>query len=101
MKFLWLDDEKPVAKYFNNGIAEIATRYEDAIDIFLDINDGTDNICISFDHDLGAKKTGYDFAKWLIEHNITGFFHIHSMNPVGASNIRQLLTHYGWIEKFF
>ena len=98
MKYLWLDDERPVSKYFNNGIAEIARSYDEAIDIFLDINDG-DDIFISFDHDLSTDKTGYDFAKWLVEHRITGFFNIHSMNPAGAFNIHQLLVHYGWIEK--
>ena len=100
MKYLWIDDERPVAKYFNDGIAETASSYDDAIDVFLDMNDG-DDICISFDHDLGVGKTGYDFAKWLVEHMVTGFFHIHSMNPVGSSNIRQLLKHYGWEEKRF
>lgn len=101
MKYLWLDDERVVAKYFNNGIAKTAKTLDDAIDIFLDINDSRDDICISFDHDLGTNKTGYDFAKWLIEHKYKGYFHLHTMNPVGAVNIRQLLTHYGWIEKIF
>lgn len=97
MKYLWLDDERPVSKQFNNGCAEIATSYDEAIDIFLDLNDGND-ICISFDHDLGTDKTGYDFAKWLVEHYVTGYFTVHSMNPVGRENIRQLLNHYGWKE---
>ena len=101
MKYLWIDDERPVAKYFNNGNAQRAKSYNDAIDIFLDINDGTDNICISFDHDLGTDKSGYDFAKWLIEHEYKGYFHIHSMNPIGSFNIRQLLEHYGWGEVFY
>lgn len=57
---------------------------------------------ISFDHDLGEAMTGYDFAKWLIEQNETGGitipsdfkFKVHSANPVGAQNIRAILTHY-------
>ena len=65
---------------------------------------------ISFDHDLAAdhyiigdgEKTGYTFAKWLtnhvIERNITipaDFdFYVHSMNPVGAANIRNHMTHW-------
>ncbi len=57
-------------------------------------------LTIDFDHDLGEEKTGYDFAKWLIEQNYIGKFRIHSMNPVGANNIRQLLKHYGWTEIF-
>lgn len=96
MKYLWLDDERPVASWFNEGKAEIARTYNDAIDIFLDMNDGTDDICIGFDHDLGEDKTGYDFAKWLVEHQVIGYFSVHSLNFVGRANIVQLLTHYGW-----
>ena len=46
--------------------------------------------------DLGEDKTGYDFAKWLIEHQVIGYFSVHSLNFVGRANIVQLLTHYGW-----
>ena len=57
---------------------------------------------ISFDHDLGDGKTGYDFVKWLIEMDVEHIHHIpqsfkfnvHSANPVGANNIHQTLTHY-------
>lgn len=99
MIYLWLDDERSVPKYFNNGIVKVATNVDDAISIICN-EVKNDSIFISFDHDLGTDKTGYDFAKWLIEHNYTGYFHIHTMNPVGAANIRQLLAHYGWTEKF-
>ena len=58
-------------------------------------------LVVDFDHDLGEKKTGYDVAKWLAEeYPWTANFRIHSMNPVGANNIRQLLKHYGWTEVF-
>jgi len=69
---------------------------------------------ISFDHDLAAdhyiigdgEKTGYTFAKWLTtyvsERNITlpaNFdFYVHSMNPVGANNIRNYMTH--WLHNY-
>jgi hypothetical protein len=74
---------------------------------------------ISFDHDLAddqyyaptderyrkpsERMTGYDFAKWLVDKdlNMRGKFipdnfefHVHSMNPVGAENIRKLLESY-------
>ena len=51
---------------------------------------------ISFDHDLGEDKTGYDVAK-LFEHHC---FHkhfpcpkwiIHSANPVGRANIEMAM----------
>jgi len=57
---------------------------------------------ISFDHDLGIGKTGYDFANWLIDRDldISGFmpenfhFDVHSQNPIGARNIREVLNSY-------
>ena len=54
-------------------------------------------IYIEFDHDLGEKETGYDVAKFIVENKLPILgFGVHSMNPVGASNIIQLLTHYGY-----
>ncbi len=65
---------------------------------------------ISFDHDLGMAHyegnysdgtTGLDFAKWLIEYDMDTHtmpenftFTVHSMNPIGAENIRLLLEGY-------
>ena len=57
---------------------------------------------ISFDHDLGEEKTGYDFAKWLIDQDEQGIakfgpgfdYAVHSANPVGAKNIRELFHGY-------
>lgn len=60
---------------------------------------------VSFDHDLsdlhyqgraGVEKTGYDCAKWLAEHCEQHNFEpptyaVHSMNPVGANNIRRCM----------
>lgn len=47
-----------------------------------------------------VEKTGFDCAKWLIDYcmdnNIDDFpeFYIHSMNPVGADNIQNLIINY-------
>lgn len=58
---------------------------------------------ISFDHDLGMEeRTGYDFADWLVDKDLDnpGFlpsdftYNVHSANPVGAANIRGLLSRY-------
>lgn len=57
---------------------------------------------VSFDHDLGDGPTGYDFAKWLIENDISkpGWlpadfdFNVHSANIVGRMNIEGLLNNY-------
>ena len=98
---LWLDDERSP----HNGFLEkvdsyfVATSYEDAIFYLANFtdDDNYENLYVSFDHDLGEEKSGYDFAKYILEHGIViGGFSIHSMNPVGAKNIYQLLTHYGY-----
>lgn len=62
---------------------------------------------VSFDHDLGTQEcgavrnSGYDFARWLTEqdmdngnlpHNFEYF--VHSANPIGAENIRGLMSNY-------
>ena len=59
---------------------------------------------ISFDHDLGNPNTtmsGMDFAKWFCDYIMdnhipyNGFtFTVHSMNPVGAENIRSYMTQF-------
>ena len=57
---------------------------------------------ISFDHDLGSDKSGYDIAKWIISKDLDseieiphGFrFDVHSANPVGKKNIESLLNNY-------
>ncbi|ROI10840.1 hypothetical protein EGI11_02445 [Chryseobacterium sp. H3056] len=59
---------------------------------------------ISFDHDLGPGKTGYDCAKFLVEycldHNISKInYTVHSQNPVGKANIEGLLNNYNRLNK--
>ena len=63
---------------------------------------------ISFDHDLGCDeignilKSGYDFAKWLVDMDIENIhkfpnnftFDIHSANPIGKNNIKSILNNY-------
>lgn len=55
---------------------------------------------ISFDHDLGDGPTGYDFSHWLVEYMLDNNlkfnfdFYVHSQNPIGAENIRNLLTNF-------
>jgi len=62
---------------------------------------------ISFDHDLGMvdgkeRKSGFDFAKWIVDSELDGEivipegfkFNVHSANPVGAEKIRSLLNGY-------
>lgn len=89
--------------------------YSDDFDVIInDYNDAVKHVLkygvpsfISFDHDLGSIdgvicKTGYDFAKWLVNADLDGIvtipstfrFHVHSANPVGAANIQNYLDNY-------
>lgn len=65
---------------------------------------------ISFDHDLAdehyasgeGEKTGYAFAKWFCDYLMDnslllplGFnYYVHSMNPVGAKNIKAYMDNF-------
>ena len=92
---LWIDDMRPApedyywCKDYNTAIK--------VIKFYTLFGRGINHI--SFDHDLGEEKSGYDIAKYLVENQIDiKCFSVHSMNPVGRNNIIQLLTHYGYIE---
>lgn len=77
----------------------IYRSYEKTIRALNFLKDKKYEIYISFDHDLGEDKSGYDIAKYIVENNINiAGFGLHSMNPVGCKNIRDLLTHYGYQE---
>lgn len=58
---------------------------------------------ISFDHDLGEGKTGYDCAKFLVEFCMDcdlklPEFIVHSQNPIGKENIEKLF--FNFLEKY-
>lgn len=61
--------------------------------------DGEGRLIINYDK--FEEKTGYSCAKWLINYceqknfDIPAYL-VHSMNPVGAKNIRDLLSNYKW-----
>lgn len=88
---LYLDDLRPTPEGF-----ERVYDYEEFIAFIL--TNGMPDF-ISFDHDLGLGKTGFDCAKWLVEFCldnqvlVPGFF-VHSQNPVGKENIEGLLNNF-------
>ena len=94
---IWIDDMRKAPKGFYH-----CKNYEEAISAFaICLNDGKSIDLVCFDHDLGEEKSGYDIAKYIVENSIDiKAFSIHSMNPVGRNNIRQLLTHYGYKETY-
>lgn len=61
---------------------------------------------VSFDHDLGYGKTGYDISKWMVNQDIDSDFFpsnfdffIHSQNPIGKTNIEEYFKSY-FLRKF-
>ena len=98
MNILWIDDVRKVPEKYENDEVTIATNYYDAIN-FIDVGWTFPWDIVDFDHDIGTEGSGYDIAKYIVESELKiGGFRIHSQNPVGVSNIRQLLTHYGYKE---
>ena len=125
MKYLFLDDVRipdqvtwvrigtgPAYHESRGAPWEIVRSYDEAV-AWVQTN-GFPNV-ITFDHDLGDDhyygnfddgKTGYDFAKWLIEYDMDTntmpenfTFTVHSMNPTGAENIRRILYNYILFKK--
>lgn len=100
-KKLYLDD---IREPKHQGYT-IVRNFEEAVE-FVEQN-GIPSY-ISFDHDLGCDesgfelKSGYDFAKWLIECDLNDVykfpkdfeFNVHSANPIGKTNIESVLLSY-------
>lgn len=96
---LFLDDQRfPPSNMKTYTI--IARSYDDAVSILQWC--GVPSM-ISFDHDLGEEKTGYDFAKYFCEQVLDGKIHldlqnfdyvVHSQNPVGSKNIEQYMDNF-------
>jgi hypothetical protein len=96
---MWLDDIRPMPfpprdGKFNYPFDENAP-YElhavNAAEAIAAIDTGEIDF-ISFDHDLGQGKTGYDVAKYIEERAYGGhlrpiYYKVHSANPVGAERI--------------
>lgn len=111
-KYLFLDDERNPSDVTwvsipRNVQWEIVRSYEEAVQ-WVAANGFPD--VVTFDHDLSLmhyaddfskEKTGYDFAKFLVNHDIDNdsmpadfAFYVHSMNPIGKVNITNHLQSY-------
>ena len=99
---IWMDDVRPAPDGYIHcrsvNEAKAAIR-------FYERNFSDDTILINLDHDSGDYfNDGGDYIKildWLEEEDIfdTGyFFHLHTMNPVGAKNMRQIIEKNKWRE---
>lgn len=96
MKKLYLDD----VRFPRTDGWSIVRSYEDFTQWILE--NGVPSV-VSFDHDLGVDdqgnelKSGYDTAKWLCNYCAENGLplpscNVHSANPVGAENIRNLIS---------
>jgi hypothetical protein len=96
MKKLYLDD----VRFPRTDGWSIVRSYEDFTQWILE--NGVPSV-VSFDHDLGVDdqgnelKSGYDAAKWLCNYCAENGLplpncNVHSANPVGAENIRNLIS---------
>lgn len=108
--YIYVDDErtpdfKTYIRYLRSSHIHgsstpiIVRDYNSAIECIDNIRELNGDIILDLDHDIGLGKTGYDICKYIVEnqYQLLGF-HIHSMNPVGASNMQQLLSRYGYTE---
>lgn len=92
---LYVDDIRNIPLFYNRTDKIIIARnYKEAIKNLTLIKKFD---IIDLDHDLGEEKSGYDIAKYIVENQIkVDTIRIHSMNPVGVQNIKQLLQRYGY-----
>lgn len=88
---LFLDDIRDPSEYKVHDVVWVKT-YNEAVNYLKTGN----VIWISFDHDLGSGKSGYDVAKY-IEQNVyenkmfCPEWQIHSANPTGRKNIERAM----------
>lgn len=94
---IFLDDERMPAGAFMSDCM-IARTYDEAVAL---VKQHGFPEFVSFDHDLGERKTGYDFAKYLVDLDLETntmpsdfWFYVHSQNPIGARSIMQYLDSY-------
>lgn len=92
---LYLDDLRPTPENY-----ERVYDYDEFVNF---INENGVPEFISFDHDLGEGKTGFDCAKFLVEFCLDNGiseinFQVHSQNPVGKENIEKLLDNFNRVK---
>lgn len=99
---LFLDDLRDYKQYYPNDSMIVARDYHEAVKI---VQDRGLPEFVSFDHDLadyldGIEKTGYDFAKYLVD-ILIGMdtppvinYVVHSANPIGKANIEGYLNNF-------
>lgn len=99
---LWIDDVRPAPEGYKwiKSVNEAIRFLEEGkwYDTYI-----TDvELTIDIDHDAGDYAAdGGDYIKildWMEKENMRATFHIHSMNPVGVQNMRNIIRRNGWRE---
>lgn len=97
---LWVDDVRPAPEGYVwcrtvNEVISLIPDAEECLDV-------TTIEVIDMDHDAGDfAQYGGDYIKlldWLEETGRNYPIRIHSMNPVGAENMRRIIQRNGWTE---
>lgn len=97
---LWIDDIRDPRKWLSNTLQDShhivwVKDYKEFVEYIID--NGLPDF-ISFDHDLGLGKSGYDCAKYLIDYVLDNNIKrlpkctCHSANPVGHDNILGIIN---------
>ena len=102
---LWIDDVRPAPEgYIWLKTVNEAIRYIEIYGDYIDFNNNLVDLIeiIDIDHDAGNYACyGGDYIKllnWFEETGRSYPIHIHSMNPVGVANMRQIIERNGWKE---
>ncbi len=100
---VWLDDIRmspfPPRDYRTEYPFDEYAPYDvhvETADALIKLIDAGKVTFISFDHDLGRGKTGYDVAKYIEESAYAGtilpiYYKVHSANPIGTENIKRAM----------
>jgi hypothetical protein len=88
-----------VTTILKRGIPEFIAYDHDLSDEHYNAFKAKDTGGWEIDYSSFKEMTGYDCAKWLVQHCITKNEHhpnyvVHSMNPVGKTNIDQYIKNY-------
>ena len=102
---LWIDDVRPAPEGYirckSVRKAKERIRYYEGMEITTGLPFYKIEL-IDIDHDAGDYvDAGGDYIKlldWLEETGRSYPIHIHSMNPVGVSNMRSIIKKNGWVE---
>lgn len=94
---VWIDDVCPMPKGYTIWLRSTI----DVVHYLKSVN-WKNGVLLDIDHDAGDyAKLGGDYYKildWCEARNYNPVVHIHSMNPVGAMKMRQIIQRNGWKE---